>query len=69
MKELSTFQKDLILKEIVEYIEKYKLTCGDDVINMGEPSMEAKYHFAEIVDIALKTNPKGYDSYKGLQEH
>ena len=55
---IDTTQRDSVLKEILYYIEKYNVTCGDDVINIDSPAIEAKYTMAEIVDIVLNTECK-----------
>ena len=67
-KDITVSQRELVLKEVLEYIEKYDIECGDDVINNGEAALESKYSMAEIVDIILETLPHN-DSYKGLQDY
>ena len=54
-KEISPSQKELVLKEVLDYIDKYNVTCGDDVIHVDKPSVESRYTMAEIVDIVLNT--------------
>lgn len=55
---IDTSQRDLVIKEVLDYIEKYNVTCGDDVIHVDKPSVESRYTMAEIVDIVLKTECK-----------